>query len=506
MAPRPPAVHPELSSPLKGGEALHHALYAGLFTLNQVRGPLHPQPGFFLSLFFFFHPQPGAHAGARHALPAPAATPLAARDTAASPPPAPAAVRALRAAAAAAQFGACSACPRCVAVSAQPGNTLCPTCMVRFDQASWKCASLVTPRISFSWFGPLCLWPMPCRCCEPPPTRLPGLSSPRACGTPWPPLQASGAAGWPPLSSPCVAQHASTATLPSGGARCCTFCPALDCPPPSGLAARQPRRAPAAPPTPPPRRAPPRWPPRSMRPQLVLLLSCLLPVEARLSYLALRHEAYSHAAPDVRDLGGLVKSVLLRMMLYVRGGGGGGLWGHACLGMCLCGGCSREGSVGACDAGIWLRGGCSKEGSVGACFCGHAPPRWWMQRAGGMPSGGCARCGLSPLPGRADPAVAHLLPLAPVSWQTSPCIGIPTACRWRSPPTTPPRRQPVHRRPQSPPPPNPSPTPPHLPCSPSAAPTCPGCASSSRRCAPPAPPPSPSGCCAAAPPAAAPRG
>ncbi|KAL4451492.1 hypothetical protein ABPG75_007154 [Micractinium tetrahymenae] len=54
----------------------------------------------------------------------------------------------------------------------------------------------------------------------------------------------------------------------------------------------------------------------SMRPQLVLLLSCLLPVEARLSYLALRHEAYSHAAPGVCDLGGLVKSVLLRMMLY----------------------------------------------------------------------------------------------------------------------------------------------------------------------------------------------
>lgn len=54
-----------------------------------------------------------------------------------------------------------------------------------------------------------------------------------------------------------------------------------------------------------------------MRPQLVLLLSCLLPVEARMSYLALRHEAYSHAAPGVCDLGGLVKSVLLRMMLYV---------------------------------------------------------------------------------------------------------------------------------------------------------------------------------------------
>jgi hypothetical protein len=32
--------------------------------------------------------------------------------------------------------------------------------------------------------------------------------------------------------------------------------------------------------------------PCSMRPQLVLLLSALLPVEARLSYLALRHEAY----------------------------------------------------------------------------------------------------------------------------------------------------------------------------------------------------------------------
>jgi len=33
----------------------------------------------------------------------------------------------------------------------------------------------------------------------------------------------------------------------------------------------------------------------SMRPQLVLMLSALLPVEARLSYLGLRHPAY--AAP-----------------------------------------------------------------------------------------------------------------------------------------------------------------------------------------------------------------
>ncbi|PRW20881.1 hypothetical protein C2E21_8558 [Chlorella sorokiniana] len=55
----------------------------------------------------------------------------------------------------------------------------------------------------------------------------------------------------------------------------------------------------------------------SMRPQLVLMLSALLPVEARLSYLGLRHAAY--AAPGVCDLGGLVKSVLLRMMLQPYG-------------------------------------------------------------------------------------------------------------------------------------------------------------------------------------------
>jgi len=33
----PLAVHPELSSPLREGEASHHALYAGLTSLNTVR-------------------------------------------------------------------------------------------------------------------------------------------------------------------------------------------------------------------------------------------------------------------------------------------------------------------------------------------------------------------------------------------------------------------------------------------------------------------------------------
>ncbi|KAI3437572.1 hypothetical protein D9Q98_000025 [Chlorella vulgaris] len=54
-----------------------------------------------------------------------------------------------------------------------------------------------------------------------------------------------------------------------------------------------------------------------MRPQLVLLLSILLPVEARLCYLGLRHTAYS--GPGVHDLGGLIKSVLLRMMMHPVG-------------------------------------------------------------------------------------------------------------------------------------------------------------------------------------------
>lgn len=35
--PRRCAVHPELSSPLREGEASHHALYAGLTSLNTVR-------------------------------------------------------------------------------------------------------------------------------------------------------------------------------------------------------------------------------------------------------------------------------------------------------------------------------------------------------------------------------------------------------------------------------------------------------------------------------------
>ena len=44
-------MHPELSSPLREGEASHHALYAGLVTLGQVlRAACHPaswaeQPG-----------------------------------------------------------------------------------------------------------------------------------------------------------------------------------------------------------------------------------------------------------------------------------------------------------------------------------------------------------------------------------------------------------------------------------------------------------------------------
>ena len=54
-----------------------------------------------------------------------------------------------------------------------------------------------------------------------------------------------------------------------------------------------------------------------MRPQLVLLLSALLPVECRMSYLGLRHAAYR--GPGVCDLGGLVKAVLLRMMLFPYG-------------------------------------------------------------------------------------------------------------------------------------------------------------------------------------------
>ena len=56
----------------------------------------------------------------------------------------------------------------------------------------------------------------------------------------------------------------------------------------------------------------------TMRPCLVLILSLIIPIEARLSYLTLRHSAYG--APKLIDsLGGMVSQILAKMMTHELG-------------------------------------------------------------------------------------------------------------------------------------------------------------------------------------------
>lgn len=56
----------------------------------------------------------------------------------------------------------------------------------------------------------------------------------------------------------------------------------------------------------------------TMRPCLVLILSLVIPIEARLSYLTLRHSAYG-APKAISTLGGMVTNIVAKMMTHELG-------------------------------------------------------------------------------------------------------------------------------------------------------------------------------------------